>query len=271
MQEFLPIEADDLLHVFLFTSMWIGLYILVENLPIKILSSESHLSKKDKDDLVNRVISLIHGLVMLVLSGYHFYFAPGSCGGTNTNFEEKVMIASASYFLYDFLVMAYLGLLDLPMTFHHGICHFGMMTTVVMGVSANYTVNGMFIAECSNPSMHLRVLLRHFGMRYTRAYEACEISFVLLYCFGRFLMGFSQTWRTCMCQHNHPIIKFAALGLLFQSLYFIFQLAKILTKRMKEMALRKEMRVKMLWFTPLNQAQMEKLGLDISKDKNVSL
>lgn len=85
--------------------------------------------------------------------------------------------------------MAWYGLLDATMIIHHTVTATGMSSALVQGVSANLVVGGMFIAEVSNPAMHARVMLRHLGMRYTRAYEFMEISFILLYTFGRILMG----------------------------------------------------------------------------------
>lgn len=85
--------------------------------------------------------------------------------------------------------MAWYGLLDAAMIMHHGITIIGMSIALAQGVSANLVVGGMFIAEASNPPMHLRVILKHLGLRYSKAYEFFEISFILLYTFGRIFMG----------------------------------------------------------------------------------
>lgn len=114
---------------------------------------------------------------------------PGSCGDINSLYEKRLLYCAVGYFTYDLLAMAYYGLLDMAMVIHHGVCIFGMTYPLVQGVSGNFVVCGMFVAECSNPPMHIRVILRHLGLRYTKAYETAEISFILLYCFGRLLMG----------------------------------------------------------------------------------
>ena len=43
------------------------------------------------------------------------------------------MTFSASYFLYDFVAMAYYGILDKSMFIHHNICIFGMTMVVLSG------------------------------------------------------------------------------------------------------------------------------------------
>lgn len=138
----------------------------------------------------------MHGSLLCLLSGYHFYFTPGSCGSPNTKMENNILIMAVGYFCYDFVLMAYLGLLDFPMTFHHFICIVGMFSSVSGGKSSSLLVSASFIAEISNPPMHLRQILRMIGLRYTKIYEACEISFISLYIFGRFLMGFGLCWKT---------------------------------------------------------------------------
>ncbi len=88
------------------------------------------------------------------------------------------MTFSASYFLYDFIAMAYYGILDKSMTIHHNICIFGMTMVVLTGQSANSLVSAAFVAEISNPPMHIRMMLKHLNKRYTKAYECAELSYI---------------------------------------------------------------------------------------------
>mmetsp|Transcript_32947 Transcript_32947/g.50382 ORF Transcript_32947/g.50382 Transcript_32947/m.50382 type:complete len:174 (-) Transcript_32947:55-576(-) len=167
--------------------------------------------------------------------------------------------------MYDFLAMAYFGLLDGAMVLHHSICIFGFTASLVTGLGANFTIMGLYVTEVSNTFMHMRVILKHYGLRYTKSYEAMEISFILLYIYGRILLAPSLTWNTSMCNSNHMFTRAASLGLFFQSVYFAVQMISILRKRFKEISKRKMMRVKSRWFVPLNEHELEKLG--INKDK----
>jgi len=168
------------------------------------------------------MISFLHGFTLLFLSGYEFYFSPGECGSKNTNYEKTLIYIAVGYFLYDFTAMAYYGLLDSTMTIHHWICIIGMSLPLTYDLSANFIVQGMFIAEGSNPFMHVRCILKHYGLRYTKSYETAEITFMLLYIYGRILIGLSVVYNTCHCELNHFMVRFCSFGLLCQSVYFVF-------------------------------------------------
>ena len=173
--------------------------------------------------------------------------------------------------MYDFSAMAYYGLLDFGMTFHHLICIIGMSFPLTYGMSANYIVMGMFVAEVSNPTMHARLIMRQYGLRYTKMYELTEILFLIIYIFGRVLLGMRLTMNTCLCQHNAFIVKLCSAGILIQSFQFVSSMYGILKKRHKEILHRKIMHVKMKWFTPLRLEDLEKLGLDIKKEKSLGI
>ena len=110
--------------------------------------------------------------------------------------------------------MAYYGLLDTTMILHHTMTATGMSLALITGTSASLVVNGMFIAEVSNPPMHIRVMLRHLGLRYSKFYEICEIWFIMLYTYGRIILGVYIVWEVNMCESALPLIKFAATALL---------------------------------------------------------
>lgn len=85
--------------------------------------------------------------------------------------------------------MAYYGLLDFAMSFHHWSVIIGLVATLVSGVSGNYIMQAMIVTEISNPFMHTRIILRNHGMRYTYAYEICEFVFLTLYSIFRMIGG----------------------------------------------------------------------------------
>lgn len=176
---------------------------------------DKHLSREDYLDLRNRISSIVHGVVSLVLSAYNTYFLHGQCGDPNTKFEEYTLTFCASYFLYDLVAMGYLGILDRSMTIHHNICIFGMSMSVLSGQSANSLVAALFVSEISNPAMHVRMILKHLNKRYTKAYECAELTYIMFYTFGRLFLGVSVLIRTITCPSNHIIIKCLGAGLIF--------------------------------------------------------
>jgi hypothetical protein len=73
----------------------------------------------------------VHGVVGLCLGGFHSYFIHSECGQTNTLFEQLILLNSGGYFLYDFVAMAYFGLLDIGMTIHHLVVVGGMVIAMI--------------------------------------------------------------------------------------------------------------------------------------------
>jgi len=167
---------------------------------------DKHLPRKDWLDYRNRIVSIIHGIVGIFLGGYQTYFINESCGNPNSSFESFVVSQSAGYFLYDLVAMAYFGLLDRGMLIHHMMCFWGYGMTLHRNLGAHYTVCGLFVAEISNPAMHTRLLLKHQGKRYTKAYEVLEITYILLYMYGRIILGGSMVVKVVTCTVNPYLI-----------------------------------------------------------------
>ena len=100
------------------------------------------------------------------------------------------------------------------MTVHHLICVAGMTFVLMCQYTANYVVIATFVAEISNPPMHLCKILRNYGLRYSKMYELMEISFLLLYVFVRTFSGIWVCWLVCSCEANHVFLKICALVLM---------------------------------------------------------
>ena len=67
----------------------------------------------------------------MLLAGYEFYFFPGQCGDVNTPYEKFCIYCAVGYFCYDFICMAWYGLLDAAMILHHSITIIGMSIALV--------------------------------------------------------------------------------------------------------------------------------------------
>ena len=94
-----------------------------------------------------------------------------------------------------------------------------------------------------------------------------ELTFLILYMFGRIIMGGYQVWTVCHCESANLAIKFGGSAVLIQSIYFCFTMWKIMKNRFREISNRKLNQVKIRWFTPLNKMELEKLGIKASKDE----
>ena len=109
--------------------------------------------------------------------------------------------------------MAYFRILDAGMFIHHLMCIFGMYLGICEGVSLNYIIDGLYISEISNPVMHIRIISKHLGLRYTKLYEICELLYILLYIYGRILLGTSIVLKTCFCSYNNLLVRVVSVGL----------------------------------------------------------
>ena len=154
--------------------VWNILNLIVMNLRI----NDKHLVRNDMLDMRNRIVSFVHGLLIMLMSGYNTYFAHSQCGEGNNTYEELIMAIGCGYFLYDLTAMAFLGLLDSQMLIHHCICITGLGFGLFTGNAADILVGCTFITEISNPAMHIRVVLKHMGLRYTKAYETSELTYM---------------------------------------------------------------------------------------------
>ena len=103
-------------------TLWNILNIIVFNIPLP----DKNMSRNDYLDMRNRITSCIHGAIALFISGYNTYFVHSQCGEKNSEFESFILNFSNGYFAYDFVAMAYLGILDNSMIIHHSICIIGL-------------------------------------------------------------------------------------------------------------------------------------------------
>ena len=221
-------HAQILIEFLISFTLWNILNIIVMNLKL----NDGYLKRLDWLDFRNRIVSIIHGVFILFLSTYNTFFVHSGCGERNTRFEEIIMNFTNGYFAYDFVAMAYLGILDKSMTIHHSICIGGLSAGLWTGLSADVLISALFLTEISNPSMHMRNMLRLLGFRYTKAYETSEWSYMgnfisfhnnqlVLYIFGRTCLGLPVLYRTWMCDTNHIVVKLMGTGLILQSIYFM--------------------------------------------------
>ena len=88
------------------------------------------LKRLAKIDLQNRMVSFLHGLICIFLCSYLTLTESSSCESQSTQSEYIILMMSTVYFTYDFLSMAYFGLLDLDMTVHHLLCISGLVVTL---------------------------------------------------------------------------------------------------------------------------------------------
>ena len=233
-----------------------------EDKPIEI-------SKIEVLDVQNRMVSILHGLAWCTLSFIDITFVANPYGSQNTTLQNLTLSMSLGYFLYDTLAMAYYGLIDGAMGFHHFIVCLGFYLSLWFNASGSEILAGIFISEVSNPVMHFRLIIRSFGLRHTKTYEACEVAYIILYTYNRLFKGIFLVYNTVACPVGHPIIKLVAVGLAIQSYFYVFRMVKILTTRYKEINERKASKIPLFWFS--HNPQVQKLSYFIKSAKKEAI
>ncbi len=147
--------------------------------------------------------------------------------------------------------MTYLGLLDIDMTVHHLTAMAAMASTVHYGFGSHYWIPGLIIGEISNAPMHGRVLLKHVGLRYTRAYEVAEFLYFISYSVARTFGCPMLSYCVLSCEPVDLIMKSVILVATLQSLHNVYRMYPIVTRRFKEIAERNEKKLTIGWFTPI--------------------
>jgi len=139
------------------------------------------------------------------------------------------------------------------MFIHHSMCIVGIYTSLCEGISCNYIVMALYVSEISNPIMHCRMIVKHLGMRYTKLYEILELTYVMLYVYGRVILGTSVVIKTSTCQENNYIVRLISIGIALQSYFYISRMFINLRNRALEYSERKEKGVKLRWLEPLTK------------------
>ena len=148
--------------------------------------------------------------------------------------QYMILVNSGGYFLYDVIGMWWFGLLEIDMAIHHSLCIAGIVVVLIEGHDAVHVVAGLFVAEVSNPAMHVRVMLRNLGKRYTKAYEVAEYTYFVMFFFGRIVIGHPVVWNTVTCGSMNLLAKIVSLGVLAQSYQFLYRMYFIARARVAE-------------------------------------
>ena len=111
------------------------------------------------------------------------------------------------------------------------------------------TLVSIFWGEFSNPAMHLRIIVKQLGLRYTNLYESLELIYISLYTYGRLFKWVPIIFKACFVAQIPVFSIIASILLLAQSLNFMIKMAQILMSRYTQLRERLDREVEMNWFT----------------------
>ena len=244
---------------------------VINYIALKVDIPDGHLKRNEWLDCRNRIVSFIHGLICIFVPGYILISDSQECGNPNTLTMKFQIACSCGYFLYDFVAMAYFGLLDAGMIIHHSIGVIGFYVALISNTPLNLLISLIFWFEVSNPAMHLRMILKYIGLRYTLMYESLEVSYIITYVLGRLGMGTLTKYKIFMCDDYSIIIKILCVGLAFFSYFYIARMFSILKSRYLEYLERQRKGVQMDWLRPLPESELEKLDSYKKKNKHAKI
>jgi len=208
-----------------------------------------HDTKKLTLDTKNRIVSIIHACIVFVLSVYDVLSSNSDkCGDTNSEMENVIFTISSAYFLYDFLACLLLGISDFEMVFHHIFCIMGYWSSLAYNNSSKELIKAIIVTEITCPMMHLRIILKNFGLRHTKLYDLCDNLFYVQYMFARLVYGTMVTWFTVSCSNNLMFVKIGGAMIWLQSVLFSSKMFSILKSKLREYKERKAKNVELFWF-----------------------
>jgi len=257
-------KLNTFLGILLALTFWTVLYNILMLVPLakhKQMKKDGkpiEVTKKEVLDIQNRMVSFVHGLTLIVLSFIDITFENRPYGSANSDLQKFTLTISLGYFMYDTLAMTYYKLLDTPMMFHHGIVCLGVYLSLCFDASGSEILAGMFISEVSNPVMHMRLILRSFGLRHTKLYEFCEFAYIFLYVYYRLFKGIFIVYNTVSTSVGHPVVKSIAVGVAIQSYFYVYRMGSIVKNRLNEMKEREKEEVSLFWFS--HNPKVEKLS-----------
>ncbi|KAM3143498.1 hypothetical protein pb186bvf_004260 [Paramecium bursaria] len=190
---------------------------------------------------------LLHGQFTFWSALYAVYKRPSD--QKNSYEIQLTMLISSGYFLYDVLVCIYNDLYDYWLVFHHIVSLVAFAQSLITRQNGVFIIYGILITEISNLPMHLRYLIGQFGFRFTKIYETMELIYFLLFILFRGVLApiyIYHIWKDIQVSF---VIKLMASGLLFYSIYYFYEMGKIMKRKYRGYKERTKKKIDFYWFS----------------------
>ena len=144
------------------------------------------------------------------------------------------------------------------MTLHHTLAILLWVGAILGDKGGHFFLVAFGIGELSNPAMHLRMIVKHMGLKYTRLYEVLEIAYFTSFLFGRQLFLHPGIYNVCVCSEIHLALKLMSLTILAQSWLFTVRMTSSIKRRLAEIDERHRRGIKLSWLEPMPAEELEK-------------
>lgn len=171
--EFKTFEYWSMLIYFSF--MYWGLHYIVRNLvpepKISIKSKERNqeISKQEYWYYYIEFGSVLHAYSSIALGGYSIWKDGSRAGDHTTDLEYLIMMNSCAYFIYDTVVEAYIGILDIIYLIHHLCAICPIIAALYLDYGGSLIAALCFWSEMSNPCYLRRCSYKRKGLEKTTA------------------------------------------------------------------------------------------------------
>ena len=166
----------------------------------------AQVNERKRKDLQNRLLSFFSGVLVAALGGMYVYSNP-DLRAPNSNYIEMTCTFGMGYFVYDFVFLTFLKILDLQTAIHHVCCSLALAISLQHGIAGGVPVAAIFYGEVTNPSMQLRVFLKAYGLKNTKLYEISECFFIFLYIYARCICGIPIMYEGLSISESHLLVK----------------------------------------------------------------
>lgn len=223
---------------------WWALYLFIH-----FFINIKHKSPKETYDSKTRIVSIIHATYASLLGFADFFLYQTSiCGQYNNELQNFIITTSMSYFIYDTIICLILNVSDVEMVFHHTFVTIAYYCGICFNHSAAEMLRGLLVADVSNPIMHLRLIIRNYGLKHTKLYLYCDLIYMVIYVVARSFFGFMACSWTVFCKGNLFIVKISAMFVWGQSVIFIRRMFKNFVNRYKDYLERRSKNIEYYWF-----------------------
>ena len=187
-------------------------------------------------DFSNRTVSFIHAVVAIYMCARclpTWGALLENVGGANTTAHLECMTLSLGYFVYDFFYCLLNN--EVENVVHHMFTVGGLASGVITGRSGPELVGCLFLMEVSNPSLHLRSMLRELNMKDSLLATLNDLLFALLFLLCRLIVGPPLVWRTVVHDSNTYIVKAGALGIFVVSVMWGWRIIMMIVRTVKKL------------------------------------
>eukprot|EP00163_Fabomonas_tropica_P020819 TRINITY_DN36725_c0_g1_i1.p1 TRINITY_DN36725_c0_g1~~TRINITY_DN36725_c0_g1_i1.p1 ORF type:complete len:252 (-),score=60.02 TRINITY_DN36725_c0_g1_i1:139-894(-) len=202
-----------------------------------VLQMASHLHFQNKraistkaktTEWANEVVSFLHGIVSITLSGFVVLTSEGLVlGQPTTPLQRATFAVSLGYVLVDTVYLLLTRLMDPTVAFHHVATTMGLIYGVFVPVSGAEMVVAMATLEITNPCLHIRWMMRALDMKTSTAYKVNELVFFGMFVLARVVFAVPFTYDVVVSSAVHPFVKVSASMLQLLSLVWAAFMAKI--------------------------------------------